>query len=189
MCGVKCARGCRTEGSVVAVAETRQHRFEHLVDEVADPIRRYALRRTDPDTADDVLADTLLVVWRRLDEIPPDGHLPWCYAVAKKSLANLNRGARRQRNLVARIVRLDPPTDVVDAPEVPDAAVQRALAGLTPNDQELLRLSAWEDLTPSEIATVLGLTPNAVRIRLHRARGRFVDALERETPNQVPDRQ
>jgi RNA polymerase sigma-70 factor (ECF subfamily) len=187
--GVKCGPACRTEGNVVAVTETRQDRFEQLVNEIADPIRRYALRRTDPDTADDVLADTLLVVWRRLDEIPPDGRLPWCYAVAKKSLANLNRGSRRQRNLVARIVRLDPPTDVVDTPELPDAQVHRALSTLRAEDQELLRLSAWEDLTPSEIAIVLGLTPNAVRIRLHRARRRFAAALDNETPDQVPDRQ
>jgi RNA polymerase sigma-70 factor (ECF subfamily) len=109
--------------------------------------------------------------------------------VAKKSLANLNRGSRRQRNLVARIVRLDPPTDVVDTPELPDAQVHRALSTLRAEDQELLRLSAWEDLTPSEIAIVLGLTPNAVRIRLHRARGRFAAALDSETPDQVPDRQ
>jgi RNA polymerase sigma-70 factor (ECF subfamily) len=173
---------------VVAVAETRQHRFEQLVDEIADPIRRYALRRTDPDTADDVLADTLLVVWRRLDEIPPEGRLPWCYAVAKKSLANLNRSSRRQRNLVARIVQLDPPTDAIDAIALPDVEVHRALGTLRAEDQELLRLSAWENLAPSEIAVVLGLTPNAVRIRLHRARARFADALG-ETAGDVPDRQ
>ena len=168
------------------MAETRQHRFEQLVHEVADPIRRYALRRTDPDTAEDVLADTLLVVWRRLDEIPPDAQLPWCYGVAKNSLANLNRSARRQRSLVSRIVRLDPPRDVVDAPELPDAEVHRALATLRPDDQELLRLSAREDLAPGEIAMVLGLTANAVRIRLHRARGRLADALD-ETADDVTD--
>lgn len=172
----------------MAVAETRQQRFEQLVEEIADPIRRYALRRTDPDTADDVLADTLLVVWRRLDEVPPEARLPWCYAVAKKSLANLNRSALRQRNLITRIVRLDPPGAVVDAPELPDPEVHRALATLRAEDQELLRLSAWEDLSPSEIAIVLGLTPNAVRIRLHRARGRFAEALG-ETIDDVPDRQ
>ncbi|MGA8246093.1 MAG: sigma factor-like helix-turn-helix DNA-binding protein, partial [Nocardioides sp.] len=38
---------------------------------------------------------------------------------------------------------------------------------------ELLRLWAWEQLTPSEIATVLGTTPNAVGIRLHRAKERL----------------
>jgi RNA polymerase sigma-70 factor (ECF subfamily) len=163
---------------VVAVADTRQQLFEQIAAEVADPIRRYALRRTDPDTADDVLADTLLVVWRRMDEVPPDGRLPWCYAVAGKCLANLNRGARRQRNLVQRIVELDPPSDTVDVTELPDPEVHRALATLRADDRELLRLSAWEDLSPAEIAIVLGLSSNAVRIRLHRARRRFAAALE-----------
>jgi RNA polymerase sigma-70 factor (ECF subfamily) len=172
---------------VVAVADTRQQQFERIAAEVAEPIRRYALRRTDPDTADDVLADTLLVVWRRLDEVPPDGHLPWCYAVAAKSLANLNRGARRQRNLVQRIVQLDPPTTAVDAIEPPDPEVHRALARLRADDRELLRLWAWEDLTPAEIAIVLALSANAVRIRLHRARRRFAAALESETPSALPD--
>lgn len=174
---------------MVAVTDARQQLFEQIAAEVADPIRRYALRRTDPDTADDVLADTLLVVWRRLDDVPPDGRLPWCYAVAAKSLANINRSARRQRHLAQRIIRLDPPTDTVDAAELPDPDVHRALATLRSDDRELLRLSAWEDLAPADIAIVLGLTPNAVRIRLHRARRRFAAALEPETPSALPDRQ
>lgn len=174
---------------MVAVTDARQQLFERIAAEVADPIRRYALRRTDRDTADDVLAETLLVVWRRLDEVPADGRLPWCYAVAAKSLANLNRGARRQRNLVERIVRLDPPTDTVDAAELPDPEVHRALGTLRAEDRELLRLWAWEDLTAAEIAIVLELTPNAVRIRLHRARRRFAAALGTETTAAAPDRQ
>ena len=174
---------------MVAVTDERQRLFEQIAAEVADPIRRYALRRTDPDTADDVLADTLLVVWRRLADVPPDGRLPWCYAVAAKSLANINRSARRQRNLIERIVRVDPPTDTVGAAELPDPEVHRALATLRPDDQELLRLFAWEDLQPAEIAVVLGLSPNAVRIRLHRARRRFAAALGTETPSTLPDRQ
>jgi len=163
----------------VAVADTRRQLFEEIAAEVADPIRRYALRRTDPDTADDVLAETLLVVWRRLDEVPPDGRLPWCYAVAANVLSNIRRGQKRQHILVARIVALDPPSATVDAPDLPDPAVHRALASLRPADQELLRLWAWEQLTPAEIATVLGMTPNAARIRLHRARGKFAEAMGR----------
>ena len=172
---------------MVVVADPRQQQFEQIAAEVAEPIRRYALRRTDPETADDVLADTLLVAWRRLDEVPPDGRLPWCYAVAANCLANLNRSARRQRNLVQRIVQLDPPSDTADALELPDPQVHRALGTLRPEDQELLRLSAWEDLSPAGIATVLGLSANAVRIRLHRARRRFAAALTAETPSTLPD--
>jgi RNA polymerase sigma-70 factor (ECF subfamily) len=174
---------------VVAVADTRQQLFEQIVAEVAEPVRRYALRRTDPDTAEEVLADTLLVVWRRLDAVPPDARLPWCYAVAANSLANLNRAARRQRNLVERIVRLEPPVATRDPAELPDPEVHRALATLRPDDQELLRLSAWEDLAPADIAAVVGLSPNAVRIRLHRARRRFAAALATETGTDRPDTQ
>jgi RNA polymerase sigma-70 factor (ECF subfamily) len=174
---------------VVAVTDARQQLFEQIAAEVVEPVRRYALRRTDPDTADDVLADTLLVVWRRLDEVPPDGRLPWCYAVAARSLANINRSARRQRNLAQRIVRLDPPSDTFDAAELPDPDVHRALATLRADDRELLRLWAWEDLSPGDIAIVVGLSANAVRIRLHRARRRFAAALRPEMPTGRPDRQ
>src|SRR4051794_38424067 len=114
----------------------RQQLFEQIAAEVAEPLRRYALRRTDPNTADDVVADTLLVVWRRLDEVPPDGRLPWCYAVAANCLANVNRSARRQRNLVERIVQLDPPAGSVDPAELPDPEVHRALATLRADDRE-----------------------------------------------------
>lgn len=54
-----------------------------------------------------------------------------------------------------------------------------ALASLPPADQEVLRLVAWENLGNQEIAAVRGITPNAVAIRLHRARARFADALAR----------
>jgi len=53
---------------------------------------------------------------------------------------------------------------------------------LSPADQELLRLVAWEELANQQIAAVLGITPNAVAIRLHRARARFADALARQSP-------
>jgi RNA polymerase sigma-70 factor, ECF subfamily len=159
---------------------TRQQRFETLAAEVAGPVLRYALRRTDPDTAEDVLADTLLVAWRRIDDVPDGAELPWCYAVARNQLANAARSAKRQRNLIARIVRLDRPDEATSAAELPDPALHAALQQLRPEDQELLRLSAWEDLAPAEIATVLGVSPNAVSIRLHRARKRLAEILSGE---------
>ena len=56
----------------------RRARFESVAALVVEPVRRFLARRTDPDTADDVLADTLLVVWRRLDDVPEgDQALPW----------------------------------------------------------------------------------------------------------------
>ena len=153
-------------------------RFEAVAAAVADPVHRYALRRTDAETAKEVLADTLLVLWRRLDDVPAEAELPWCYAVARRCLANADRAARRQQGLLARIVRLDPPRPAEPhEPDPPDAELHRALAQLPELDRELVRLWAWEDLAPREIAAVTGLTANAVSIRLHRARGRLAELL------------
>jgi RNA polymerase sigma-70 factor (ECF subfamily) len=155
-----------------------RERFEALAAEVVEPVRRFLVRRTDPDTADDVLAETLLVCWRRLDHVPENA-LPWVYGVARNCLANLQRGDRRQVRLAARISVVDPPQEVEREADEPDDRVATALAALRPEEADLLRLWAWEQLRPTEIAEVLGITPNAVSIRLHRARGKFVEALRK----------
>jgi RNA polymerase sigma-70 factor (ECF subfamily) len=147
--------------------EERRSRFETIAREVVDPVRRYLARRTDAATADDVLADTLVVLWRRYDDLPAEV-LPFAYGVARLCLANAERGARRQRRVVGRIATLDPPRE---APEpIGDEGLAEALAAIPADDAELLRLWAWEQLTPGEIATALDISPNAASIRLHRAR-------------------
>lgn len=185
--------------------------------EVQDPLWRYLVRRTDRDTAADVLADALTVIWRRLDDLPrepadrypgagPDSHsgarLAWCYAVARNCLANAHRATRRRHALVARILLLDPPAtsgggaaDRAEPDSAPGAeAVNDALARLSPEDRELLRLWAWEELPPRQLAVVLGITPNAASIRLHRARSRLREILltgrgpGRTAPATRPDR-
>lgn len=154
----------------------REERFTYLAQVVAVPLRRYVERRIDPDTAQDVLADVFLVLWRRLDDVPSDDPLPWCYAVARGCLANSSRSARRQRNLVQRLVQIEPSEQV--APPLDDAELYDALGRLSEPERELVRLWAWEELAPHEIAVVLGVTPNAVSIRLHRARKKLGDFLD-----------
>lgn len=157
--------------------DLRRARFEALVrGELLEPLRRFLARRTDPATADDVLSETLLVCWRRLDDVP-DPALPWAYGVARHCLANAARSVRRAERVVAKVATLYPPRESGDEPGARDPALHDALARLRPEDAELLRLWAWEQLTPSEIATVLGVTPNAVSIRLLRAREKLREEL------------
>jgi RNA polymerase sigma-70 factor (ECF subfamily) len=137
---------------------------------LVEPVRRFLARRTDPATADDVLSETLLVCWRRRDELPGEP-LPFAYGVARHCLANADRGARRQRRLAGRIATIDPPRETTDP--VGDDRLAEAMGALSADDAELLRLWAWEQLTSGEIATVLEITPNAASIRLHRARSRL----------------
>lgn len=158
----------------------RAARFEGVVRDVVEPVRRFLHRRADPDTAEDVLSETLLVCWRRLDDIPAEP-LPWTYVVARNCLANATRSDRRQLRLVGRIRAVDPPVEVAPAPEPADDAISTALAALPPDDAEVLRLWAWEELAPRDIAVVLGITPNAASIRLHRAKKKLGDVLGKTT--------
>lgn len=159
----------------------RRARFEALAPELVEPLRRFLVRRTDPATADDVLAETLLVCWRRLDDVPADAALPWAYGVARRCLANAQRGTRRQERLAAKVATVDPPADSVPGPDAGphDDRLDEALSRLTETEAELVRLWAWEQLTPAEIAAVLDLTPNAVSIRLHRAREKLRELLRK----------
>lgn len=167
---------CRTSVTVSAVPEPDDAAaFAALVREVADPVRRYLWRRTDSATADDVLSETLMVLWRRSDQVPAE-HVPWAIGIARLQLQNAHRSTRRQGLLQARIVALDPPSIATPGPDDrPDdgEAVRRVLALMPEAEQELLRLSAWDELAPAQIAAVLGISANAASIRLHRARKRF----------------
>ncbi len=150
-------------------AQTRRDRFEEIAPALIEPLRRFLARRTDTATADDVLSETLLVCWRRFEELPEEP-LPWAYGVARNCLANAERGARRQERVAAKIATVDRPARSTDGPGEADDLLADALASLRPDDAELLRLWAWEQLAPAEIAAVLEITPNAASIRLHRAR-------------------
>lgn len=160
-----------------AVERAAPERFRALVAEVTDPVRRYLWRRTDEATADDVLAETLVVLWRGRDREPRDP-VPWAIGIARKQLANARRAAARRDRLVARIATVDPPAVVApdepdDEADARDAAVRRTLARLRPADADVLRLWAWDELEARQIADVLGISANAAAVRLHRARRRF----------------
>ena len=157
-------------------------RFEALFTRHQRAVLAYAMRRS-PTVADaeDVTAETFTIAWRKIDAIPADEALPWLYAVARRVLANHRRGTGRRERLAALLRVEDVPTPL-RAGEDRDGPAFDALASLSPPDQELLRLVAWEELGNREIAAVLGISANAVAIRLHRARARFAEALRRRTP-------
>jgi RNA polymerase sigma-70 factor (ECF subfamily) len=150
-----------------------QQRCEQLYRAHADRVHAYARRRSDDQTADEVVAEVFLIAWRRLDALPPDP-LPWLLGVARKTLANHRRATSRAAALNARIeATLVTPTGHTGG----DHAVLAALATLDPRDREVLLLIAWEGLRQEEVGAVLGVSRPAVATRLHRARKRLVEAL------------
>lgn len=153
-------------------------RMRALHDAHLDALLAFVTRRVDdPHDAADVVADTFVVAWRRLDDVPQgEGAKPWLFSVARRVMANHRRGVRRRRRLTARAAATLGHA-IAEAPQAPAAVtaapVAAALQALGARDREIVWLWALDDLTHQQIATVLGITPEASRVRLHRARNRL----------------
>jgi RNA polymerase sigma-70 factor (ECF subfamily) len=162
---------------------SRLARFDALFTAHQGHVLAYAMRRTGAwADAEDVAAETFTIAWRKFDAIPETEPLPWLYAVARRVLANHRRGLGRRERLAA-LLRVEDVSTPLRAGEDRDGPAFAALSSLAPADQEVLRLVAWEELGNQAIAAVLGITPNAVAIRLHRARARFAAALAPMSPD------
>lgn len=160
----------------------RRLRFERLFDDNVRTLLGYAARRVaDPTVAADIVAEVFTVAWRRLDEVPLDGEARlWLYGTARRVLANHHRSERRRSGLVAKIgahLSLHVDRAITESAETA-IDVRRALDRLPADDAELLRLVAWEGLTPTEIAQMWSIPAATVRTRLHRARQRLRDEIE-----------
>lgn len=145
--------------------------FEALYRANAANILGYLRRRGAGDDAQDLLSETFLTAWRRREALPEAAlQRAWLFSTARR----LRLAHQRHHQPISRI------TDIAAAPDrdphgdtATDVAVHAALAKLTETDRELLTLTIWEGLTPSEAAATLGLTAAAARVRLHRARRRL----------------
>lgn len=156
--------------------EAREERFSRLYRAYSRDVLAYALPRAGgPEDAADIVAETFLVAWRRIEDVPAgdEGRL-WLYGTARRVLANQRRGERRRGRLSLRLG--SELAAAVAAPPVPGregAALLRVLARLGEEDREILMLAGWEELKSPQIARVLGISAVAARVRLHRARRRL----------------
>lgn len=148
-----------------------------LFDLHASAIRAYASRRVGQDAADDVVSEVFASAWRRRRDIQEPA-LPWLLRAAHHVVAHERRSLARRLNVrdaVAGVLRI---AQAPGADDAGSALAESILAGLNPVDAEILRLSAWEELTPMEIAVVLDLSDSAARTRLMRARQRAQQLLD-----------
>jgi len=155
-------------------------RFRALFEATFPAVRRYVLYRgVTGGRADDVVAETFLVAWRRLDDVPDDDPLPWLLAVARNIWLNQRRGDRRYAALLRRLPLPSLTPSPGESSEMD--AVHAALGAIGAADREILRLVAWDGLGTAQTGEVLGCSPGAARVRLHRARQRFAPELAKQS--------
>jgi RNA polymerase sigma-70 factor (ECF subfamily) len=170
----------------MAAGSTDEHAaFRRLFDDAYRPLLAYSLRRTESAAdAEEIVAETLLIAWRRRGELPIGAEsIPWLYGVARRVLANQRRGQQRRSRLERMLTpltrsSLDPELTMqrTDITRAVVAASQR----LTRADQEVLRLAAWEGLSHAQIGISLRCSENGAALRLHRARQRLREELVKE---------
>jgi len=126
------------------------------------------------------VADTFLVAWRRLTDMPADP-LPWLLVIARNTIVNSRRARVRQLRLsdaVAALARVRSPEHGVDHEVIGRAVMLRALSTLTELEREALLLVAWDGLPPRDAAKVAGCSQRAFEVRLQRARARLTRAID-----------
>lgn len=160
---------------ITLTSPPRDRAFTMLWQRYAPRVLAYALRHVDAAEADEVVAETFLVAWRRFADLPSPP-LPWLLVVARNTIANLHRSASRRTALQQQMQRVECLAEPVPAAEV--SALQRAdvlaaLDALTPAEREALLLVAWDGLSVTEAARVAGCTTTAFHVRLFRARRRL----------------
>ena len=177
-----------SDTEILIRSRTDPEAFGVLYDRHAPAVHSYLARRAGRGIADDLMSEVFLAAVQARRRVRPHASgsaLPWLYGIARNVVRAHVRKVRPSLSTTG-----DPAVDweAVDA-RVDASAVagdlRRALAGLSDIECEVLLLVAWEQLTVTEAAAVLDITPTAARSRLHRARSRAVTALAAATTGEL----
>ncbi len=167
---------------------TREDRFRTLYEELRPQLLRFARRRAGSGTAEDVVADAFLVIWRRLDETPspPEDARAWAFGITRNVLLNQQRGSRRHLAVGVRLADQGESSGEASQAAFEEVVnrvdLARAWRRLRASHQEALSLVVFDGLDAPRAATVIGISPVAFRLRLSRARRALRLQLDHQPP-------
>ena len=151
-------------------------RFHRLYEETSQDLLAFLLRRcSTAEDAADCLSETWRVVWEKRRRIPAgDDARPWLFGVARNVLRRERASAERAAETAHELALAAQRSGAITST---NTAALTALASLSALDHEIITMLAWDDLAPREVAVILGLSPNVVRVRAHRAREQLRNTL------------
>ncbi len=152
--------------------------FDAVYDEYRARLYSFLVRLSRRrEVAEDLLEETWLRLVEHAGRLKPDTRLgPWLYLVARNLYFSYCRSRAVEDERVAGLMGLWPTAAALPSPFEEAAAgelerrVERALPAIPAHYREVLLLSLVEQMTPAEMAVVCGVTPEALRQRLLRAR-------------------
>ncbi|MCX6402598.1 MAG: sigma-70 family RNA polymerase sigma factor [Actinobacteria bacterium] len=164
----------------------QKEEFEHLFNSYAKSVRAFIWRRSNGldvgvSSVDDIEADVWTIAWARKESAPTDAELElaWLFQISRHVLANHIRKSVTRRKISNTFHPDEITALAADSLVLLNEEIKEVFEVLNASEREVMALSVWESMKPAQIALVLGLTPNAVSIRLNKARKKISDYLER----------
>src|SRR5581483_9398871 len=181
----------RTDAALLTAAGEDPVAFREIYERHAAGVHRYLHRCTrDVEAAYDLTAETFAKAWlsraRFQDRFDGDAR-PWLFAIARNALLMSVRRARLERKATERLALESPLSQAgsTQPREVwgvrADSELEAALAELPEGQRIALMLRFEEDLSYDQVAVRLDTTPQAARVRVHRA----LNALRRRVSNPI----
>jgi len=149
--------------------------FEELFNAHAVDVHRYVSRRHNGNDVDDLVAEVFTLAWQKWNEIPDDFELQWLYRTAWFVLANAHRKHTETPIDTSDVEGFT--ADIADV-VIEHAEMRRVWLEIPERDREILRLVAWEGLTPPEVAAVLGISLGGASSAISRARKALTTAMD-----------
>lgn len=146
--------------------------FEGIFQSHSEAVYRFFARRAPRDECEDLTADVFTTAWRKREVVPEEAVLPWLYKTSGYLLMNHRRKSRAlPTDKVQDLLDLEPAVELVS-----DAEVRDVLELLSPRDQQILMLKAWDGLDGDQLAAALGISRGGADAALSRARARLEEA-------------
>lgn len=155
--------------------------FERAYVQFLPAVSGYLYRRVQRQFVEDLAADVFAIAWRKRATVAAGEELPWLYRIAANVVANHRRSQASGFALLAALRPADSAPSAEDI-VVADASLAGAWRRLRPAEREVLALALVEELPPAELAVALGVSVNAATIRVHRAKKKLHELLERTAP-------
>ncbi|TNU77361.1 sigma-70 family RNA polymerase sigma factor [Miniimonas arenae] len=172
-----------TNPGVAGTREAVRRDFEQFARSVSAELLRFIASRLGAQAAEDVLAETLLVLWRRWADVPDgvEARRRWVYGIAKNMVRRHEHEQALSRNRLAVLTSERPaPGAPADTLVVATLWAEDLVESLPGDEQQVVRLVAIDGLSMSEVSDRLGVSPSAIGSRLYRARRRLRRLIESE---------
>ena len=171
---------------LAAVAAGKQSAFDQLYALYEQRVFQYVCTLVfNPTLAEEIVGDTMMAVWQGAGTFAHTSRVStWIFGIARhKALDAMRRTGRQQREVdldgIAELPQTEEsPFDGIQRKQVA-SLTQRALAGLSREHQEILRLVFYEELPYEEIAALLSIPTNTVKTRVYYAKQHLKQQLER----------